>query len=750
MSFIQKRLASVNGLDAYGLSLTNVGAPVNDTDATNKGFMVTYVTQAIADATSSISGGSFYIGTTQIALNRASGALDLTGITSIDGNAATATKLATARTISLTGDATGSLSFDGSADASAALTLANSGVTAGAGYNFFTVDAKGRVTAAESKAYLLGSEAVTSGAGDAAVSGTVLAPVVTLNVVNDAVNDQFVKVTVNTKGLVTGVSAVGSADIIAALGYTPADNATITGNKITIGTTEINLGATATDLAGLTSVEATTFTGSLNGTAAVATQVSVTEDSTTTYDQPLVFVDLPEGNGNAGAKMAAALTYNVSTGTLKAGAFEGNFTGDVTGAASMLQMTEENDSGSTMAVLFTSQAMGGGGAPVAHAGALFYIPSQQTLYAGKFSGDGSLLTNIAASSVVGGSVTLGTTQVDLGATVTTLAGLTSVTSTSFVGALTGNADTATKLATARSITLTGDATGTASFDGSADASIAVTLPASGVTAATYTKVAVNAKGLVTSGGALLASDIPNLDFSKITTGLPTTAAGYGITDVVTTDKLGVANGVATLNGAGLVPAEQLPSYVDDVLEYATRSAFPATGESGKIYVAADDSTCWRWSGTTYVEIVSSPGTTDNIVEGSVNLFFTAARAQAAVTDITGGAGFAAKVKTADGSVEIVTYTSSGTTAEVIDSMTAVDTRTVKYVIQATAGSNYQTTELLLIHDGVDVYGTQYADVNNGSVLATFSAVINAGQVELSATSTQPNTVFKMVRQALAA
>lgn len=68
---------------------------------------------------------------------------------------------------------------------------------------------------------------------------------------------------------------------------------------------------------------------------------------------------------------------------------------------------------------------------------------------------------------------------------------------------------------------------------------------------------------------------------------------------------GVANGVAELDSAGKVPSSQLPSFVDDVLEYASSSAFPATGETGKIYVALDTNKTYRWGGTEYVEISES-------------------------------------------------------------------------------------------------------------------------------------------------
>ena len=94
---------------------------------------------------------------------------------------------------------------------------------------------------------------------------------------------------------------------------------------------------------------------------------------------------------------------------------------------------------------------------------------------------------------------------------------------------------------------------------------------------------------------------------------------------------------------GLIPSSQLPSYVDDVLEYNTRAQFPTTWEKGKIYIAINDDSQWRWTGTTYKKMVSSPWSTDAIAEGSQNLYFTEARAKGAVqsdlnakADLVGG------------------------------------------------------------------------------------------------------------------
>lgn len=68
---------------------------------------------------------------------------------------------------------------------------------------------------------------------------------------------------------------------------------------------------------------------------------------------------------------------------------------------------------------------------------------------------------------------------------------------------------------------------------------------------------------------------------------------------------GQSQGIAPLDENGKVASSYLPSYVDDVLEYNTRTTFPTTGESGKIYIALDTNKTYRWGGTTYAELSSS-------------------------------------------------------------------------------------------------------------------------------------------------
>ena len=88
-------------------------------------------------------------------------------------------------------------------------------------------------------------------------------------------------------------------------------------------------------------------------------------------------------------------------------------------------------------------------------------------------------------------------------------------------------------------------------------------------------------------------------------GLDTRVSDIETASYIPASQKGAAGGVAELDSGGHVPSSQLPSYVDDVLEYSSRSAFPSTGEAGKIYVAQDTNLTYRWTGSGYVEISPS-------------------------------------------------------------------------------------------------------------------------------------------------
>lgn len=115
-----------------------------------------------------------------------------------------------------------------------------------------------------------------------------------------------------------------------------------------------------------------------------------------------------------------------------------------------------------------------------------------------------------------------------------------------------------------------------------------------------------------TGEQINASHIPNLAISKIT-GLQA-ALDSKLESITKAMVEGVLTGTITSHNhdgryaplsGGLVPSQYLPSYVDDVVEYASAAAFPSAGEGGKIYVALDTNLTYRWGGSGYVEISPS-------------------------------------------------------------------------------------------------------------------------------------------------
>lgn len=156
-----------------------------------------------------------------------------------------------------------------------------------------------------------------------------------------------------------------------------------------------------------------------------------------------------------------------------------------------------------------------------------------------------------------------------------------------------NAVAASKLANEKASTATTKATEAASYSSTATAK---------ATEAKASQIAANNSATVAATKANEAA-----------------ASALGASNALNTlnGQKGQAYGVATLDATSRVPASQLPSYVDDVQEYSARANFPSTGETGKLYVAADSNKLYRWTGSSYIEVTSAPIiVTDNLNSSS--------------------------------------------------------------------------------------------------------------------------------------
>jgi hypothetical protein len=182
------------------------------------------------------------------------------------------------------------------------------------------------------------------------------------------------------------------------------------------------------------------------------------------------------------------------------------------------------------------------------------------------SGNGNIAMTLADSGVTSGAY--GSSTLIPVVTVDSKGRVTALTTQAL-----GNAPTATKLATARTISSSGDATWSVSFDGSANATAALTLAATGVAAGTYTKITVDAKGRATLGALLASSDV-------------TTALGFTPQNLAHKDT---ANGYAGLDATGKIASSQLPAIaITDTFVVATQAAMLAlTAEVGDVAVRTD-------------------------------------------------------------------------------------------------------------------------------------------------------------------
>lgn len=211
----------------------------------------------------------------------------------------------------------------------------------------------------------------------------------------------------------------------------------------------------------------------------------------------------------------------------------------------------------------------------------------------------------------------------------------------------------------------------------------------------------------------------------------TTALGYTPEDAANKNT---ANGYAGLDAGGKVAAAQLPSFVDDVIESADFSSLPGTGETGKIYITLDNNKVYRWSGSAYVEIVASPGSTDDVSEGSTNLYFTTQRAR---DSFSAGSGIAI----ANGEI-------SATGEELTGTVTQIDDQSDPNTVNLSNYSRLQSGDEI-VFSGTSVSGsgltagtTYYINANVGN--GNFEITDQEGGMPISLTDTTEYSDFNYV------
>lgn len=210
-----------------------------------------------------------------------------------------------------------------------------------------------------------------------------------------------------------------------------------------------------------------------------------------------------------------------------------------------------------------------------------------------------------------------------------------------------------------------------------------------------------------------------------------TAVGTAIKGKISSIEKGQPNGVATLDGGGKIPSGQLPSYVDDVVEYNMLGGFPATGIAGILYIALDTNKQYRWAGSSYQQITSGAVdsvagktgvvtlTSSDVGLGSVDNIADSAKNVSSATKWTTARNVAigAKTNSVDGSTNV-----SWTLAEI------TGTQTTNKVLAAPNGSTGDPVFRALVVADIPTLN-QNTTGSAGSVIANEVIKFDTGTTE---------------------
>ena len=410
-------------------SVTNTSIAIANTAVSGLGTMSTQNANAVAitggtinTATIGQSTAGLITGTTIVANTQFTGAgTGLTGLATslnIGGNAATATSATSASSV------TNSATFNSGGAGGASPITFNGSVAQTISYN--TIGAPSVTGTGASGTWSIGisgnAGTVTNGLYS---TGSYSNPSWLTSILGSIVSGAVASATLATTATNIGGGLAGS------LPYQTGAGAT---SFLSLGTTNyvLTAGATAPQYVAQSTLSvgsATTATTATNLAGGVASNIPYQTGAGATS-----FI----GNGTAGQFLQSN------------GASVPTWTTPVAYAT----VTDDTTTTTTRYPLFANQTTGNLATTYTSSTKYKYVPSTGTLTATVFSGSGASLTSIPNSALTNSSVTIGSTAVSLGATVTTFAGLTSVSSTTFVGALTGNASTATTATTATNATNT--------------------------------------------------------------------------------------------------------------------------------------------------------------------------------------------------------------------------------------------------------------------------------------------------------
>jgi hypothetical protein len=236
---------------------------------------------------------------------------------------------------------------------------------------------------------------------------------------------------------------------------------------------------------------------------------------------------------------------------------------------------------------------------------------------------------------------------------------------------------------------------------------------------------------------LAASDLLNWDaVTSKWINVPASSVTVGFSTTATNIAGGDANQIVYNSATGTTAFIPVPTTVDSVLYWdGTAYVWGTVGDASAITTTGGITT----DADFYVAMTAANDGSAQSLNTTTNLKFNPSKNQLSVPII----------KMLNAQTASISFTSSDTTTDqVVDQLSITEVRTVKYTIQATSGTDYQTTEILMIHDGVDVYLTEYGSMVTNVSVCSFNADILGGQMRLLMTPVNSSTLIKAIRNTI--